>query len=214
MPRWTRDLSPIDHPAVVRQPFSIPGKGIKATITMATIKCPRCDAPRDRPACEVRRESKRPTFRGYCRVCAIAAVADGSHRWNTFQRKPRSEAPHIGGYAFTPVRDVPDELLPMYRAMQKSQQPVMEHRWVMANHLGRALTSHELVDHMDGNKTNNCISNLRLYTKGKQQPGSTNGYGTYYHEWQMAEAKIVELQAKLDSLENRAVGAAKTDIAA
>jgi len=67
----------------------------------------------------------------------------------------------------------------------------------MALHLGRPLTSRECVDHLDGNKQNNAIENLRIYVKGKQQPGSTYGYGTYYHEWQMALTKIRELEAQL-----------------
>lgn len=46
---------------------------------------------------------------------------------------------------------------------------------------------------MDGNKTNNSMENLRLYIKGKNQPGSGIGYGTYYHEWQTALAEIRRL---------------------
>ena len=48
---------------------------------------------------------------------------------------------------------------------------------------------------MDGDKQNNRIENLRIYVRGKQQPGSAPGYGTYYHEWQMALARIAELEA-------------------
>lgn len=190
MPK-ARDLTPISHPSIIVQPCETSRRA------MVTVKCPRCLTARERTASEIRRESQRPSFRGYCRECAIAAVADGSHRWNTFGRKPRAMKPHNSGYIFTPVRSITDELLPMYRAMQRCQQPVMEHRWAMALHLGRALTSKECVDHMDGNKANNSIDNLRLYVKGKQQPGSTNGYGTYYHEWQMALAKIARLKRLL-----------------
>lgn len=43
---------------------------------------------------------------------------------------------------------------------------------------------------MNGIKTDNRPENLRLYLRGKQQPGSANGYGTYYHEWQMALRQI------------------------
>jgi hypothetical protein len=87
----------------------------------------------------------------------------------------------------------------MYRAMQRHQQPVYEHRWTMACHLGRALTSRELVDHRDGDKTNNDINNLRIYIKGKNHEGSAHGYGTYYHEWQTALAKIARLEAEIAS---------------
>lgn len=67
---------------------------------------------------------------------------------------------------------------------------VMEHRWNMAKHIGRPLTSAECVDHMDGNKQNNAVDNLRIYVRGKQQPGSCPAHGTYYHEWQMALKRL------------------------
>lgn len=85
----------------------------------------------------------------------------------------------------------------MFRAMQNRSNAVAEHRWVMAKQLGRPLRSNECVDHRDGIKANNDPENLRIYIRGKNQEGSSNGYGTYYHEWQMALARIRELEAKL-----------------
>lgn len=80
---------------------------------------------------------------------------------------------------------------------------VLEHRWNMAKSLGRPLRADECVDHMDGIKTNNDPANLRIYLKGKQQPGSCHGYGTYYHEWQMAEARNRLLMAEIERLRAR-----------
>ena len=41
------------------------------------------------------------------------------------------------------------------------------HRLIMEEHLGRKLTSDEIVHHIDGNKLNNDISNLQVMTRGE-----------------------------------------------
>lgn len=43
---------------------------------------------------------------------------------------------------------------------------VLEHRWVMAEFLGRPLESYETVHHIDGNRQNNDLSNLELWASG------------------------------------------------
>jgi transposase len=49
-----------------------------------------------------------------------------------------------------------------YYEMASSNSYIFEHRYVMANHLGRPLTKKETVHHIDGNRQNNDISNLQL----------------------------------------------------
>lgn len=63
----------------------------------------------------------------------------------------------IGGYAAVLVdRDDPMQCMAHHTGY------VMEHRLVMARAIGRPLTEHETVHHLDDNKLNNALSNLQL----------------------------------------------------
>lgn len=48
---------------------------------------------------------------------------------------------------------------------------VEEHRYAVANHLGRDLDVDEVVHHLDGDKTNNDLSNLRLLARSDHARG-------------------------------------------
>ena len=50
------------------------------------------------------------------------------------------------------------------------KETVFEHRFVMEQHLGRKLTSDETVHHIDGDRGNNALSNLELFSS-RHGPG-------------------------------------------
>ncbi len=50
-----------------------------------------------------------------------------------------------------------------YCLLRFDNKCIMEHRKIMQDHLGRELTSQEVVHHIDGNGLNNNISNLQLF---------------------------------------------------
>ena len=50
-----------------------------------------------------------------------------------------------------------------YRLLGIDGRDVLEHRYVMEQHIGRPLLQKEVVHHKDGNKLNNSIDNLELF---------------------------------------------------
>lgn len=77
---------------------------------------------------------------------------------------------HPDGYVYVLLR--PDD--PLYCMAQKttsSSKYGLEHRVVMARHLGRPLRRGETVHHIDGDKQNNNINNLQL-RQGRHGKGS------------------------------------------
>jgi len=65
-----------------------------------------------------------------------------------------------GGYVLVPIE--PND--PLF-AMVRHGRYVLEHRLVMARHLGRSLNTDEFVHHKNGIRTDNRIENLELWTR-------------------------------------------------
>jgi len=183
------------HPAISKEYEMRSLYGHEGT-KCAKVTCPTCSKERWYPLWQLRQFLKRENFSGHCRPCGVAALRAGHLRY--VRSKGYGQHMTSNGYVNLTVAGIDLNDLPMFRAMSTpAAARVAEHRWVMAKHLGRPLLSVECIDHMDGDKTNNAIDNLRIYVRGKNQPGSGHGYGTYYHEWQMALAKIRELESAL-----------------
>jgi hypothetical protein len=164
----------------------------------ASVTCPHCSAVRWWPLGTLRQQLKRSNFNGQCFPCGLIQSRSGYFKWAKRNGMERREI-NSSGYMLLGPTAIPLEDMPLFRAMQNKNGAVFEHRMNIAKALGRPLLSSECVDHMDGNKLNNDPSNLRIYVRGQNQPGSTPGHGTYYHELQMALAEIQRLKALLAS---------------
>jgi uncharacterized protein (DUF1330 family) len=63
---------------------------------------------------------------------------------------------------------------------QKLSNYVAEHRVIMEKYLGRNLKSEEKVHHIDGNKLNNCIKNLKLFSNESKHQKFHNSIKLFY----------------------------------
>lgn len=87
--------------------------------------------------------------------------------WNKGKKCPKTSGdnnPNWKGGRYTNVYGyvwvkTPDGTINSYRGY------MLEHRYVMQEHLRRPLKSSELVHHIDGNKLNNHIDNLMIYNR-------------------------------------------------
>lgn len=113
-------------------------------------KCVRCNGIMNAPVSRLIRSIKGIKFTGFCRQCM------SSVRHKVSLDKPRIQP---NGYAIIQKSLIPLE----HHWLFDWSNPVMTHRYNMAVKLNRPLNSNEIVHHIDGNKSNNNISNLELW---------------------------------------------------
>jgi len=75
------------------------------------------------------------------------------------------------GYVYTQCPDHPNALKKGYVGY------IAEHRYVMSEHLGRPLETHEIVHHLNGDKADNRIENLVVVSRAKHAGIHTRGEG-------------------------------------
>lgn len=179
------------HPAVDWSNMQLQVVGKQRT-NHVRVTCPICNESRWGQVQVIAAAIAKGNFTGKCVKCGSNAK---KRDW--LMLSPGRKIDPAKGYVRLNRSAVAPEDLWLWDGLKRKTSMVLEHRFVMSKVLHRPLLPNELVDHMDGNKLNNDPSNLRLYIRGRNMPGETSGYGTYYHEWQLALARIKELEEQL-----------------
>ena len=110
------------------------------------IQCGICNDEHITSASNVRKK----TFTGLCRTCLHTGPTSTTWRGGRVTKH---------GYIYVKVYSGH----PFYESMANSLGYIAEHRLVMAEHLGRPLSSTEVVHHKNGIRTDNRIENLELF---------------------------------------------------
>lgn len=108
-------------------------------------------------------------------------------RWKGGKRQTEA------GYVL--IKLYPDDFF--YSMADKTHHYVLEHRLIMAKHLGRCLQSWERVHHKDGLKAHNDYDNFELTTNGSHSLEHSKGYRDGYAKGLIdgRNKQIQELQA-------------------
>ncbi len=102
------------------------------------------------------RRAQAPDFTGFCSRCSRYGSRSSSWKGGRI----------LNGSGYVKIWLPPDH---PFHCMANKQGYCYEHRLIMAEHLGRPLTTDEVVHHLNGDKHDNRIENLRLLSKGEFQ---------------------------------------------
>lgn len=125
-----------------------------------------------------------------CWNCARAWFSGPNHWYWKGGRGARGK----GGYVEIRKTALPLEQRALADIMCPDRGGVMEHRIVMAAHLGRPLRPEEIIHHLNGVRGDNRLKNLRLLTTEIHAPAHGD---VYYQKWQEALSEIERLKAEL-----------------
>ena len=91
-----------------------------------------------------------------------------------------------------------------YMTIQIANKKYYIHRLVMENYLGRKLEANETVHHINGNKTDNRIENLKLMSKSDhcKMHAIENNLGKSNHGKQPKSKTSIEVRKKIKELRN------------
>lgn len=101
-----------------------------------------------------------------CHPCgAVYRVTAKKGSWASREKHPRWKGgKHLSSNGYVQI------VVPLdspYLPMADERGRVYEHRLVLAKHLGRCLEPDEEVHHLNGDKHDNRLSNLQLFSKGE-----------------------------------------------
>lgn len=106
------------------------------------------------------------------KLCAICTEPHSSHGY--CQKHARRFRLYGDPLAYAPVKDSKPVIKDGYVWLYRPEHPncdkkgfVSEHRLVMSEHLGRELLPHENVHHKNGQRDDNRIENLELWSKSQ-----------------------------------------------